>query len=135
METTPQIEDLKPGRALDAKVALEVMGWTDIEWVKPAHMGYEVAQGIPPLKPDQNPTGYRPKLRIPNYSEDIGAAWPIAEMYKSQGNYKLEISAYAKDEFWTIKAFHHDGYAKSCTTSARTLAHAICLAALKATSK
>lgn len=35
---------------------------------------------------------------------------------RNSGPYKLEISAYAKDSYWTLKAFHPNGYAFSCTT-------------------
>lgn len=68
----------------------------------------------------------------PYYSDSIELAWLIVEHIRSEGKYKIEISAYPKDELWTIKAYHVDGYSKSCTTSAKTLSHAICLAAMKA---
>lgn len=69
---------------------------------------------------------------IPCFSTDISAAWPIIDKFRRDGPYKLVIQAYAKDKFWTIKAYHPDGYSKSCTTSAETMPLAICLAALKA---
>lgn len=50
------------------------------------------------------------------------------EQYKAEGNYKLEISAYRKDKFWTLKAYHKDGHSKSCTTSAESLIELITLA-------
>lgn len=68
---------------------------------------------------------------IPNYSTDMTVAWAIVEKFKNTGDYKIVISAYPKDGLWTIKAYHRDGYNKSCSTSAKTLPHAICLAALK----
>jgi hypothetical protein len=53
------------------------------------------------------------------------------ETVRREGNYKIEISAYPKNELWTIKAYHVEGYSKSCTTSSRTLLGVIKAAANK----
>lgn len=118
------MNDLKPGRELDALIAEKVMGWTEID-LDPAKRSnsYNYGFGINPVHGIEN--------AFPNYSTDIAAAWPIVEMFKERGDYKIEISAYPKDSCWTIKAYGK----KSCTTSAKTLPHAICLAALKAIEK
>lgn len=57
------------------------------------------------------------------------------EMIRGQGDYKVEIHAYSKDSIWTIKAYHRDGYSKSCTTSGKTLLETIRLAREKFISK
>lgn len=112
---------MEAGVDLDARVSEQIMG-VPVRWEERV-TGWRVAkiEGKP--------------WSIPNYSTDISAALPILEMFRERGPYKIVISAYAKDEFWTIKAYHPDGAKKSCTTSAKTLAHAICLAALKAVEK
>lgn len=119
-----------PGRDLDKIIAEKVMGWTNCHEVDSAHAG-TLLQGV---KPGEIPSIYTGAVRetyVPNYSTKIEAAWEVVEMFKEKGDYKIEISAYPKDKLWTIKAFHREGLSKSCTTSAETLPHAICLAALK----
>lgn len=118
---------MTPGRELDALVAEKVFGAKDIQWSKRLKNLLTGEEFLDPFYKFESQTRY-----VPKYSTDIAAAGPILEKFKAEGNYKLEISAYPKDGIWTIKAYHRDGYSKLCTTSASTIAHAICLAALKA---
>lgn len=106
---------MRPGRELDALVSEEVL---KIPVIKDEHGFW------PPPKRGANFAEHE----IPFYSLDLTVAWDLLE--RLRGDYKVEISAYP-DSKWVIKAFHHDGDAKSCTTSGETLSHAICLAALK----
>lgn len=112
---------MEPGRGLDALIAEKIFEQPSIE----------VPSDRPVTATELTDREVRLALILP-YSTDISAAWPIVEKFKNEGNYKLVISAYPKDEVWTIKAYHREGYSKSCSTSAETLPHAICLAALKA---
>lgn len=115
------MENLKPGRELDALIAEKIFGLGRHSLNVSNQKQYEEVRQI-----------NIDEIRFcPEYSTDIAAAWPIVEMFKERGDYKIEISAYPKDSCWTIKAYGK----KSCTTSAKTLPHAICLAALKAIEK
>lgn len=113
---------MEPGLELDALISEHVMGWIRDGgiWTQP--------------------NGHQRTLEPTSYgqfspSKDMNDAWEVVEKFKDAGEYKIEISAYPRDSLWTIKAYHRDGASKSCTTSAATLPHAICLAALKASSK
>jgi hypothetical protein len=111
---------MSPGRELDAEIARKVFGCEVVHQrtsVGRLDYLYKVGSGL---------------VVVPPYSTHVASAWLVIEHFKNQGDYKLEISAYPKDEVWTIKAYHKEGYAKSCTTSAKTIQLAICLAALKA---
>lgn len=124
-----ETEDLKPGRALDAIIAEKVMQWTDIEWKKPAHMGYEVAQGIPPLEPNENPAGYRPHYMVPNYSEDIAAAFVVIDKLKGvEISIRRGYDLVSDKDFWGVKIKQSARYLEICDLS---LPYAICLAALQ----
>jgi len=52
----------------------------------------------------------------------------LLDHFRRNGPYKVEISFYAKDELWTLKAYHPDGDHKSCTTSARSFVEMVELA-------
>lgn len=49
--------------------------------------------------------------------KEMQSALDKLKEYRDKGPYKLVIQAYAKDTTWTLKAYHKDGYSKSCTTS------------------
>lgn len=117
-------EDLKPGRALDALVARQVMGYElsgsdGIKW---------------PNKPHPESALDYSYCRLPPYSTDIKAAWHVVEKLDRP----MGLTRYRKDfwyvEFFCIRADYPDreelpniGF----TAEAKTITHAICLAALK----
>lgn len=59
----------------------------------------------------------------------------LLEKIKSEGNYKIEISAYPKDSCWTLKAFHQKSINKSCSTSAGTFKETVLKAYVKERTK
>lgn len=122
-------------RKLDVEIAEKVMGLEWLPW-KPyiqCEGWYPKGWVSPRLEFGDSDADIRHECTdLPYYSTHIEAAWPIVERFVAEGNYKIEISAYPKDNLWTIKAFHVSGQSsKSCTTSAESLPYAICLAALK----
>ena len=116
---------------IDRLIAEKIMGWRS----------YDYAQGpeneLPRIEwsdqrdlwllwreKDQDALHWRP-------STDIASAWEVIEKIANEGPYKIEVHRYKGDSFWTIKAYHPEGYSKSCTTSSKQMPLAISLAALK----
>jgi len=104
------MEEMKPGRELDALVAEKVMGWAPEYpggWLHPPRnhpnrKKYLDHDGCSVLQP---------------YSTDIAAAWEVVEKIE----YNLEL---IEDEEWIASFFGVRAFGKSAP-------HAICLAALK----
>ncbi len=63
------------GLELNLKVA-EAIGWTEIESNNPYSHTWQLKGVMPDTVPSKF-TGYKPKHVIPNYSEDIKAAWEL----------------------------------------------------------
>lgn len=120
------VTELEAGRELDAKVAVEVMGWRlhgDPGW------GSRIIEGPHECGcPSHDEAGY-----VPNFSTDIAAAWPVLEHFThpiwfevgsmNDGTYYCEIlqgGSTASD----VHCLSHE--------HAPTAPLAICLAALKA---
>lgn len=112
-----------PGPELDAQVAKEIMGW-DI---------HPITKTLAPMTgrlsenwrlPDPETSEYE----IPEFSTDTVLALEVLEVVRGWKKYRIYIEP--ADGYWNIKAY--GGYKMGCTTSGETLAHVICLAAVKA---
>jgi hypothetical protein len=116
---TMKIDELKPGRELDALVAEKVMGLLVIE---PLRLYYRH-----PTVTDE----------IPEYSTEIAAAWEVVEKIKTQVKAETDSRDFTimyVDNKWLVGwALEYDG-GMDKLVSADTAPHAICLAALKVVS-
>lgn len=115
---------MTPGRELDARVAERVMGC-------PVKIGPFGAAYCPCEYTDihAGPPHGGKGAGLARYSEDIAAAWAVVERMREQHDYwgRLEVDASdsASAEFIMVNGPIHRAWAK-------TLPHAICLAALQA---
>ena len=111
------IDELKPGRELDALVAEKVMGWKREEYWTAIGKG-ETTWHTGLMGPD----GLREVNNYPDYSTDIAAAWDIID----------------KADWWSIESEYSSGVLAvialnggfSWAAKGETAQHAICLAAL-----
>jgi hypothetical protein len=129
MSTTIKIEELKPGRELDALVAERVMGLKISQQFTHLVSGYDDPEGWADSDSEW--------AEIPHYSSNLDSAFEVVE--------KLKILPFFKDEpkdkgvqvrlewntgndMWTCRVWNYEmiGY------GGETLAHAICLTALEA---
>ena len=133
MNVRDEIDELKPGRNLDALIAINVRGW---RYVTDEDSVYK--RLVPPEGDDRPewPTEWDAKNRpgwLPHYSRDLRAAWKIVVTWEynwnlfrdvgKSGNYETKgdgygvILSYPGFQMWPVRG--------------ETAAHAICLAALK----
>ena len=116
------IDEMKPGRELDALVAEKVMGWRRVSEGEPYFWPTQkMIDRIKELHPDVLAVDYFP---APLFSADIAAAWQIVE--KADW---WQMESVETGEVWVILAIN-ESYSYDATANAAP--HAICLAALKA---
>lgn len=113
------MEDLKPGRELDALIAEKVMGWKfnpGKVWIRPG--------GPAPFEDVY-------KTQPPEYSTDISAAWEVVKKLK---HLHPQISYCDTTCQWTLRFnnINKEISEFSDIDGDSTAPHAICLAALKA---
>lgn len=123
-------DDVSDSRELDARVAVEVMGWKEIS------MAHPPGGAISPTPPSGFDVRNNRYARLPRYSTDIRAAWEVVEKMASDG--------WALDLQWKVggREFSHTAEASFTRWNGadRQMGHsfsatapmAICLAALKA---
>lgn len=116
------INELKPGRELDALVAEKVMGWAriimaDQAWADVSNNWHSDYMGTVGGK----------RTVIPLFSTDIAAAWEVVEKFDDYGVWRHEGQAKHHAEF--KREF---GKWKRWAAEGESASHAICLAALKA---
>lgn len=111
---------MKPGRELDVLIAEKVMGWTNIR--KRSEFPYgTLLSGIDHIT--------NMDLSIPNYSENISAAWEVVEKLSTNGwAVKMQIGFDSSRHYWDCEVFIEESH----YGSAKTAPHAICVAALAA---
>lgn len=106
---------MKPGRELDARVAVDVMGWPS-----PSEPGLD--------QKEYEKRRYALTLSVPNYSTDIAAAWPVLSRIQAlEPGTVIEMKSYSPEHFGIRIIGRNIIYEES-----RTAPHAICLAALRA---
>lgn len=113
-----RILEMKPGRQLDMIVAENVMEWKDCSlegWRT------EVAYGKPSFFDDDDP-----RVRIPDYSSDISAAWEVWEHDRSEG-WSFELN-YFKGAYTAmiVKIDEQNGYEYLAQARSKFAAEAIC---------
>lgn len=111
-----------PGRDLDAKIATEIFGWTDIEAVVVPYEREPVVQGT---RPDGS------RRVVPEYSSKIEFAWEVVE--------KFGFSVVKDDGGWWAGEIkwdwpHHPDETQKLIPLSEAPALAICLAALNSDS-
>lgn len=121
------IEDLKPGRELDALVAEKVMGWPTFEQYNNDRV-LELKMA--------NAKGRRDNEVVPHYSTDIASAWEVVEkLYAIDPHEPTLLQIYGPlSDGYKINLIweHHDGPILIGSLVADTAPLGICLAALKA---
>lgn len=123
--TREAVEAMPAGVEMDALVAEMVMGWTDAkaEFLRGVGCpGADVLLGT-------SPGGDR-RLPVPDYSQDMGAAWDVARGLLEGDGVRLMSLNYTCDGVWAFNAVTRLGhaFADGCATPAL----AICRAALLA---
>jgi hypothetical protein len=103
------------GRALDARIAVELMGWRRRD-------GQHAHAGTPPGEPDEVT---RP---VPHYSTDIAAAWSVMEVMQKRGLYPRVLAIMSGR--WCCEVAGIVGGARGVDAASAPLA--ICRAALLA---
>ncbi len=120
------IDQLKPGRELDALIAEKVMG---CQVAQDSETG-DFVQWEPAYTEALGHGFYERHGRVPNYSTDISAAWAvITHLYEQLG---CEHAVTSWDEGGAQVHFHTPNHSVDVMSRSDTVAHAICLAALKA---
>ena len=113
----PRIEDLKPGRELDALIAEKIFGWS----LDPNRASDDICWLMPP-------GGWHVAKSVPQYSTDIAAAMEVVEKLSEYGwHFSLTRTADG-----SVVAFFHKDWFRRNEKLIETAPHAICLAALKA---
>ncbi len=108
---------MKPDRELDARVAENIMGWTEIN---------PSVSGRGQKYFGMSPGCYTPK-QIPHYSSDISAAWNVIQSQKWE-SWSMRWDAEEKMYYCQIQ--HHGN---KFIGFAETAPEAVCVAALTAT--
>jgi len=119
-------DHLPPGRRLDVMIERRIFGREPKSKAPCRHCGAETyGRGTGCAYADCKHDG--PDLdRVPHYSTEIGAAELVMDDIRSRG-FSVRIQIVANDHVCT---FYGTGWPHGAT--APTLAHAVCLAALKA---
>lgn len=117
------MEELKPGRELDALIAEKVMG-LEVLSNKDCYISGE--------RKDMSGEITRIASVIPGYSTEIKAAWEVVEKIGSNEQWQINIE-YRQDEgYWVFIKERISSGAGTFVADSITAPHAICLAALKA---
>lgn len=139
------MNNLDPGRELDALIAEKVMDWKEVRFIgqsfslKPDNL-----EGRPPDYEKYEQAVIRKCLvPIPNYSTDIAAAWLIIEEFKKrEAAYCIEQHPCAEEPtVWILtdknmpEGMVATDHQEHISATAATVPLAICLAALKAIAK
>lgn len=127
------VDDLVAGPELDALVAEKVMGWTRHYPIQEEDGGASDFDSDWFEDPKGNPSD------VPNYSEDIAAAWAVVEKMRPLN---VDLTNHARAERWCCVFFDRDGGSDGFIpelkgrfqeyTVAAAAPLAICRAALKA---
>lgn len=123
--TESEIKALKPGRGLDEKVALEVMGWSYQTFPKSHVSHHKHWYATSPCPGDPRHDSYRGLVH--RFSTKINRAWEVIEKMQERG-YVFGIDNFSPD---TISAEFHKADI-SARIHADDAPHAICIAALLA---
>lgn len=111
-----------PGLDLDIVVA-RFLGWDDVKAYIPfgGSGPATMVKGIPPNERPSPYTGHRQHYNVPEYSEDIKAAWQIVDKLGAKFT-----GVSRQNDKWIACAEGNE----SISTEGSTPAHAICLLAL-----
>lgn len=113
---------MEAGRELDARIAIEIMGWARLA----TPFNTEQAVIVPPGWTDLSAKRWlgHPLLElVPPYSTDIAAAWPVAEKLRETHG---EVWIRSTESGWWNCRIAETGVNRSAPTAPE----AICLAAL-----
>lgn len=116
------MEQMKPGRELDALVAEKVMGWRRHDSNRLGTYGEDpIGLWIKNTEPSL--------VRLPQFSEDIAAAWEVVEKF-----HRFVVTRMEMPVCYDARVVYYFGMGnfEEFAFTADTAPHAICLAALKA---
>lgn len=125
------IENMQPGRELDALVAEKIMGWTDFSPIDPA-VDYSIGANGFRRNYATDPNGG--KTWFPLYSTDISAAWEVVEEMRKREDDPFCIDIETCLINYTVKVADSNGYTDIWIIR-ESAPHAVCLAALLALSE
>lgn len=117
---------MKPGRELDMRIAVDVMGWTKSVQVHPEMRAITLQD----LYND-------PSIPMPHYSTDIAAAWLVVEKFNQTMPKTWTFNLFGSGNDWHVEIDSNDGRFLQNGPSvqvferAETVPLAICLAAMK----
>jgi hypothetical protein len=127
---------MEPGNELNKRVAVEIMGWTEVAEVTRAGTAIVELQGVAPGTKPSPYTGYKPKILVPRFSEDMNAAMLVdqkLDLLNSDLPDNKGRMLCRSDGKWHIAegitGTHWEFTGKS--TAGLTAAHVICLAGLE----
>ena len=118
---------LLPGPETDVRVAVEVMGWTNLHLREDGPGGPKRYAGVSPGMKNT-------WVWLPSYSTDIAAAWLVVERLISLGGRPLEIVWEEHSDIWRceVRGIESRDWRKWFDVIGLTAPLAICGAALEA---
>ena len=126
--TKPHTQIMPAGRALDRRIAIDILGWTPKMWHDPYD---DTTYGYLLRTPDQSPQEALAD-RLPTYSTDRSSADAVADHLRSLGWVIAIAPVDDAQSAWQVILTREKPH-QLVRARAATVAHAVCLAALRTT--